>query len=203
MEIVSGVATIKFLQIKANGNEERRITCRQLGYVDNTFCQRLHSQVRTCQRICKHPALRLSIADRSDTAHDIDETNTVISFSTQNKMTRSTLLTSQMIQEVSAHSSPSRRAADRSGTTQTFGARLTVEAVSSIANSHSAEIDTPSVIGLATLPSSQELAITDSTHDVANELLHGGFIHSFMKILHCLISGLINLSASKDVSMHF
>ena len=54
-------------------------------------------------------------------------------------------------------SSLSSTAADTPGTTQTFGAKLTVDAVSSIANSPSAELDTPSVKKGATLPS--ELAI--------------------------------------------
>ena len=82
----------------------------------------------------------------------------------------------------------------------TFGARLTVDAVSSIANSPSAELDTPAVNRAATLPS--ELAIRDLAQDVANELLHGGFIYLFIKILIILFLSLINLSASNHVSMH-
>ena len=36
-----------------------------------------------------------------------------------------------------------------------------------------------------------------------NELLHGGFTYSFIKIPNYFIYSLINLSASNDVSMHF
>ena len=40
-------------------------------------------------------------------------------------------------------------------------------------------------------------------NDVANELLHGGFKHVLsLKIHSYLISSLINLSASNDISMH-
>ena len=77
-------------------------------------------------------------------------------------------------------------AADSLGTTQNFGTRLTVDAVSSIANSHSAELDTPSVSRAASLPSSQELAIMEFSHDVANELLHAGFTYFFVKFLTIL-----------------
>ena len=62
------------------GNDERRITCRQTRCLENTLCQSLHWQVRTCWRIRKSLALRLSMADCSDTAHDINKTIIAISF---------------------------------------------------------------------------------------------------------------------------
>ena len=73
-------------------------------------------------RIRKTSTLRRSSAERSDTTHDIDETIKIISFSSQSKMTRSTLLTTQMIQKSLTPSSPSRTATDRSGTKQRFQA---------------------------------------------------------------------------------
>ena len=57
--------------------------------------------------------------------------------------------------------------------------------------------------GEATLRSSQELAIADLMQDVANELLHVGFVYSFIKISNSFSSGLINLYASIEVSVHF
>ena len=116
-------------------------------------------------------------------------------------MNRSTLLTIQTNQKLSDTLLPSRRVTDRPGTTQRFGARLTVTAISSIAHSPSAELDTPSMNRAATIPSSQEPTIADSMQDVANELLHGGSIYSFIKLLKTLVSSLMSLSASKDVSM--
>ena len=121
-------------------------------------------------------------------------------------MTRSTLVTTQMIQKVLDTLlvfSHSRTAIYTPGTTQTFGARLTLEAVSSIANSPSAELYTPSVNKVATLPSPLELVITDLAQDVANELLHVEFTNLFIKFPTFLILSLINLSASNDVNMHF
>ena len=185
------------------GNEEKRLTCRQKRCVDNTLCQLLHWRICTCQCIRKRPALRLSIANLNATIHDIEETIINISFSSQNKMTRGTLLTTQLIKKSWTHSSASRTATDKSGRAQRFGARRTVEAVSSIANSPSAEIATPSLNRTATLPSAQELATASLTQDVANELLRGEFKDSFVKILDYLISSLIKVSASNDVSMHF
>ena len=139
------------------GNEGRRLTCRQTSCVDNTLCQSFHWQVRTCQRIGKCPALRLSIPDCSNTAHNVNKTIIVINFSFQ--MTCSTLFTTLMIHNSSTHSPPSCTAADTPSTTQSFLAKLTVYAVSPMANSPSAEFDTPSVSEAPTLPS--ELAITD------------------------------------------
>ena len=69
-----------------------------------------------------------------------------------------------------------------------------------MANFPSAELDTPTVNRVATLPS--KLAIIDLAEDVANELLHGGFTYIFKKSLIRLFLDLINLSASNDVSMH-
>ena len=118
-------------------------------------------KIGTSQSIRKRPALRIGIADRSDTAHNIDETILIINFSSQIQMIRSNILTTQIIQKPLTHSSPSRTAKDRSVTTQKFVTRLTVEAVSPIGNSRSAEFDTPSVNRATTLPSSQELATAD------------------------------------------
>ena len=165
---------------KLMGNEERRLTCWQARCVDNTFCQRLHWEVSTCQRICKRPAFQLSIADCSDTAHCINKTIIVISFSFQNKMTRSALLNTQIVDTLLAF-------VDTPGTTQTFGARLTVDAVSSIAISPSAEFDTPSVKRAATLPSPHKLAVTDLAQEVAKELFNGGFTFLFVKFLNIYI----------------
>ena len=72
----------------------------------------------------------------------------------------------------------------------------------------SAELDTTSVNGAASLPYSQELGIADSTQELANDILHGGFIYSFIKIsfnfqfqvwLHCL-SAMTSASIFKDTS---
>ena len=102
----------------------------------------------------------------------------------------------------STHSLLFRASTDTPGATQTFGARLTVDAVSSIANSSTAELDTPSLNRVATFPSPEKLAITDFAQDVANELLHGGFTHLFIKFLIIIFLSLINFFACIDVSMH-
>ena len=83
------------------------------------------------------------------------------------------------------HASPSSTAADTPGTTQTFGAKLTVDTVSSIANYPSAELDTPSVKRAATLRS--ELAIVDLAKDVANQFLHGGLTYLIIGFLSFFI----------------
>ena len=57
--------------------------------------------------------------------------------------------------------------------------------------------------GNLSLPLLQLNSIFEVLKDVANELLHGRFIYSFIKTLNCLILSLINLSASNDVSMQF
>ena len=124
------------------GNEEKRLTYRQTRFVDNTLCQRLHWQIRTCQRIRKNSALRLSMAKSSDTAHYLNETIIVIGLSSENKMTRSTLLTTQLIQKVLDTLLAFLHSHRDFGHNTNIGARLTNEAVSSIANSPSAELDT-------------------------------------------------------------
>ena len=86
-----------------------------------------------------------------------------------------------MILQVADTFSPSRTTTDRSGKTQAFRAKLTVEASSSITNYLSAESDTISVTGSVALPSPDELVIENSTQDAAKDLLHGGFIHSITK----------------------
>ena len=106
--------------------------------------------IYTCQRIRKRPSLQLSIAHCSDTAHYIDETIIIISLKTRwlfSQLWRSRKSRTQFCASCTA--------THRSGTTQGFGARLTVEASSSITNSPSAEPDTPSMNGNAALPSSK------------------------------------------------
>ena len=140
------------------------------------------------------PALRLSIADCSDTAHDIDETIIIISLSSQNKLSRSSLLAPQMIQKVSNTFLSFLHSHRQIAHDTSIWGKLTVEANSPIANSPSAELDTPLVNEAATLPSTAELAIAYSTQDVANGLLKGGFINSFIKN-----SYIINLKSDQFV----
>ena len=61
------------------------------------------------------------------------------------------------------HSSSSCTTADTPGTTRTFGTKLTVDVVSSIANSPSAELDTPSVKRAANLLSEPAIQIRCKT----------------------------------------
>ena len=198
------MATIVFLQINLKGNEGRRLTCRQLRRVDNTLCWFFHWQICNCQRIRKCPPLLFNVSDCSDTAHDINKTINIISLSSLNMITCSTLLTTQTIQNFSDTIFSFWRSHRQTGKTKELGAKLTVEAFSSIANSPSAELDTPLVNGTATPSSSRELAIADSTRDVANELLHGGSIYTCSsKNPSNSTSSLISLSASNDVSIHF
>ena len=112
--------------------------------------------------------LQYSDSAPSSAAHDIDGFIEIISFSSRNQMTSSTLLTTRIIQKLfrtcsslSLSLSLSRTATDRLGTRQRFRARMTIEAVSWIANFPSADLDTSSVNRAVTLPSSQELAIAD------------------------------------------
>ena len=81
------------------------------------------------------PPLRLSIPDYSDTTHDDDETIIIIGLNSQNLTTRRILLATHIIVKSRTRSSPSRAATQRSGTTHMFGAKLTVEAFSSVTNS--------------------------------------------------------------------
>ena len=157
---------------KLMGNEERRLTCRQTRCVNNTLCQSLQWQVRTCQRISKSPALRLRTTHCRNIAHDVDKTIIVISFSL--KMTCSTLLASNRSQKFSSSLLAFSHNHRQPGKTQTNGAKLTVDVVSSIFNSPSADLDTPSVKRAATVPS--ELAIQISCK--------AWLMSSYMVVLH-------------------
>ena len=143
--------------------------------VSTTTSANVSLKIRTCQRISKVLALRLTIDNCSDTAQDINKTIIVISFSPRTKWRAEFSSPLRWFKKSWTHSSPSCTNTDLSGTTQTFEARLTIEAVSWIANSSSAELDSSSVNRMATSTSSEELAITDLAHDLGNELLHGGF----------------------------
>ena len=166
--------------------------------VNNTLCQSLHWQVCTCQRISKCPALRLRTNYCSNPTHNVDETIIVISFSF--KMTYSTLLARNRTRKfsntllASFHSHrQSRHNTNIWGQThrwwtlinRPFPLHWTWHTLSEKG-------------GHSTLRTSN----LDLAQDVANELLHGGFIYLFITSNYLLYS-LINLSASNDVSMHF
>ena len=160
-------------------NEERRLTCRQARCVDNTLCQSVYWQVRTCQLINKSTALRLRI--HPGVILRIMSTKLSLSSASPSiwRAAISSPLTGVTISPT--HSWPSSTAADTPGTTETIGAKLIVDAASSMTNSPYAELDTPSVKRATTLPS--KLAIIDLAQDVANELLHAGFTCLFIKFL--------------------
>ena len=170
------------IRLKTNGGtRERRLMCRQTRCVDDTPSAKASTdKLARASASAKVQPSDSCIPDCSNTAHNVNKTIIVINFSFQ--MTCSILFIHLDDSQTLQHTP---RLLPQPQTLQVQHKHL--EPNSTLTQFHqspippSAELDTPSVNTAATLPSLQDLDITDLAQDVANELLHGGFTFLFIE----------------------
>ena len=165
------------------GNEERKLTCRQTRCVNNTFCQSLHWQVCTCQRISKRPALTLHTTHCSNPAHNVNKTIIVIRFSF--KMTCSTLLATQRTRTLSYTLLTSFHS--RRHSRHNTNIRGQTHPWRSLINGQLPFCRTWHTLSKKDGHSTLRTSHSDLAQDVAKELLHGGFTYLFTKFLIILL----------------